>query len=242
MDVDDAIFLGARGASAGVIAKRAQVIICGNQFLADYFSAFGAVSILPTAVDTDEFRPGQALQEEQQQEKQVIGWSGSSSGFEYLRLIEPALANVLRKFRHARFRVVADKPPKFLTLDPARVEFERWTPERQVRSLQEFTVGIMPLSDSPWARGKCSFKMLTYMAVGVPVLVSPVGMNVEVLAHGQSGLSARSIDDWVDSLTVMLSDSQLRRRMGVVGRGVVERHYSKRVLAPRFVDVLRRLL
>lgn len=238
MDVDDAIFLGARGKNAGRIARLARVVICGNQFLADYFSNFCAVAVIPTAVDTEEFRPSEGTQ----QDSQVIGWSGSSSGFAYLRQIEPALDYVLRKFPRARLRIVSDKPPAFLTLDPDRVEYERWTPERQVASLQEFTIGIMPLTDSPWARGKCSYKMLTYMAVGVPVLVSPVGMNVEVLAHGRSGFAAQSIDDWTDTLSTMLSDAGMRRQMGGIGRGVVEEHYSRKVLAPRLVDVLRQQL
>ncbi len=238
MDVDDAIFLGPRGKSAARVAKMARLVVCGNQFLADYFCNFGPVAIVPTAVDTDEFRPGDGGQKEDL----IIGWSGSSSGFEYLRQIEPALRNVLRKFPKARLRIISDKPPSFPTLDSDRVEYERWTPERQVSALQDFNVGLMPLADSLWARGKCSFKMLTYMAVGIPVVVSPVGMNVEVLAHGRAGFSAETTDDWTEMLSTILSEPSVRYEMGGVGRKVVEQHYSRKVIAPQLIDLFKQQL
>jgi len=237
MDVDDAIFLGSRGRSAGAISERARVTICGNEFLADYFSKFGTVCVLPTAVDTDLFayREGVAVD-------QVIGWSGSSSGFGYLHHIEDAIAVVLGKHPRAILKIVADREPSFTKLPHDRVHFERWTPERQVQSLQEFSVGLMPLTDTPWARGKCSYKMLTYMSVGVPVVVSPVGMNTTVLGHGMSGFAASTRDEWVDAVSLILSDHDLAERLGRVGRRVVEGHYSRYVLAPRLIDVLRRQL
>jgi glycosyltransferase involved in cell wall biosynthesis len=237
MDVDDAIFLGSRGKSAGLIAKRARVTICGNEFLADYFSKFGTVFVLPTAVDTNLF-----AHRERSCDDQVIGWSGSSSGFEYLHHIEDAIAAVLYKYPRARLKIVADRQPVFTKLPHDRVHFEKWTPERQVQSLQEFSVGLMPLTDTPWARGKCSYKMLTYMSVGVPVVVSPVGMNATVLSHGMCGFAASTRDEWVDAMSSVLSDDDMAERLGRVGRRVVEDHYSRHALAPRLIDVLRRQL
>jgi glycosyltransferase involved in cell wall biosynthesis len=237
MDVDDAIFLGSRGRSAGWIAERARVTICGNEFLADYFSRFGDVFILPTAVDTDLFQLRR-----QAPSDAIIGWSGSSSGFEYLYHIEDAIATVLERFPRAMLKIVSDRETVFAKLPHERVQFERWSPQRQVQSLQEFSVGLMPLTDTPWARGKCSYKMLTYMSVGVPVVVSPVGMNATVLARGVSGYAASSSDDWVDAISSILANSELARKMGRDGRRVVEEHYSRHVLSPRLVDVLRRQL
>ncbi len=107
--------------------------------------------------------------------------------------------------------------------------------------LQSFAVGIMPLSDTPWSRGKCSFKMLTYMAAGLPVVVSPVGMNREVLALGDCGFAATSRDDWVDALSIVLREQERSRAMGAIGRRIVENHFSRDVIAPRLAMLLQRV-
>lgn len=233
-DVDDAIFLGRRGASANRIAKSASLIICGNNFLANYFSVHGRVAVLPTAVDTLRFVP----REGSPPRKQVIGWSGSSSGLKYLYGIEDALLRVLQRHSDAVLKVVSDKPPVFKKLPINRVEYEPWSPEREVEVLQEFSVGIMPLEDSLWARGKCSFKMLTYMAVGIPVVVSPVGMNVEVLSHGLCGFGVRSTEQWVDSISSILDESTLALEMGGMGRKIVEKFYARNIVAPQLAQLL----
>lgn len=234
-DVDDAIFLGPRGASADRIARTASITICGNQFLADYFSRLGPVEVLPTAVDTDRFtpRPGPP------QNGAVLGWSGSSSGFSYLYSIEHALRRLLERHQHATVKIVADRPPAFSQLPPDRVVFERWHPETEVAALHDFTVGLMPLADSPWARGKCSFKMLTYMAVGIPVVVSPVGMNTEVLAHGKCGFAASTSDEWVDAMSALIANRDAGTEMGQIGRHIVEEHYSRHVVSLRLAQILK---
>jgi glycosyltransferase involved in cell wall biosynthesis len=234
-DVDDAIFLGPRGASADRIARRASITICGNQFLADYFSRLGPVEVLPTAVDTDRFTPSQGTP----QSRAVLGWSGSSSGFSYLYSIEPALLRLLERHREAMVKVVADRPPAFNRLPSDRVVFERWHPETEVAALHDFTVGLMPLADSPWARGKCSFKMLTYMAVGIPVVVSPVGMNKEVLAHGKCGFAASTSDEWVDAMSALIADRDASTEMGQIGRRIAVEHYSRHAIGPRLAQILK---
>lgn len=234
-DVDDAIFLGPRGASAGRIARSASIIICGNNFLAEHFSCHGRVTVLPTAVDTLRFVPRVALKPA----KQVIGWSGSSSGLKYLYDIEPAILSLLHKHPDAVLKVVSDKPPVFKTLPSDRVVYERWSSEREVAVLQEFAVGIMPLEDDLWSRGKCSFKMLTYMAVGLPVVVSPVGMNVEILAHGSCGFAAKTKDDWVDAISNLLNEPALADQMGRTGRKIIEARYARNVVAPQLAQLLR---
>lgn len=234
-DVDDAIFLGSGGASANRIARSASLIICGNNFLAAHFSRHGRVAVLPTAVDTLRFVPRMGLPPV----KQVIGWSGSSSGLKYLYGIESAILNLLHKHPGAVLKVVSDKPPVFKTLPSDRVVYERWSPEREVAILQEFSVGVMPLEDDLWARGKCSFKMLTYMAVGLPVVVSPVGMNVEILAHGPCGFAAKTNDDWVDAISNLLNETALADQMGRTGRQIIEANYSRNVIAPRLAQLLK---
>lgn len=234
-DVDDAIFLGARGASANRIARSASLIICGNNFLAEHFSLHGRVAVLPTAVDTLRFVPRVGPVPA----KQVIGWSGSSSGLKYLYGIEPAILSLLLKHPDVVLKVVSDRPPVFKTLPADRVDYEPWSPAREVSVLQEFAVGIMPLEDDLWARGKCSFKMLTYLAVGLPVVVSPVGMNLEILAHGPCGFAATTNDDWVDAISTLLNEPALAAQLGRSGRQIVEARYARKVVAPQLAQLLK---
>lgn len=234
-DVDDAIFLGPRGASADRIARSASLIICGNNFLADHFSRHGRVAVLPTAVDTLHFVPRVVPQPA----KQVIGWSGSSSGLKYLYGIEPAILNLLKKHPDTVLKIVSDKPPVFKTLPPHQVVYEPWSTVREVAVLQEFAVGIMPLEDDLWARGKCSFKMLTYMAVGLPVVVSPVGMNTELLAQAPCGFGPKNMDEWVNAISSILNSSTLTETMGRAGRQLIETRYAKNIIGPQLARMLK---
>jgi glycosyltransferase involved in cell wall biosynthesis len=150
------------------------------------------------------------------------------------------VTQVLKSHPHAVFRVVADRPPRFTMLSPDQVEFIRWRAENEVETIQSMTVGLMPLVDSAWTRGKCSFKLLQYMACGIPVVASPVGMNRQVLALGPAGLSALSDSDWIYALETLLEDESLRKAMGQVGRNIAVREFSVIALAPRFADLLRK--
>jgi glycosyltransferase involved in cell wall biosynthesis len=234
-DVDDAIFLGQRCNSADRISRMAALTICGNNFLADHFSHFGPVAVLPTAVDTNRFVPrGGPLGT-----RPVIGWSGSSSGLKYLYDIEPAIKNLLNKHPDVLLKVVSDKAPVFKSLPSGQVVFEPWSPDREVAVLHEFTIGIMPLEDDLWARGKCSFKMLTYMAAGLPVVVAPVGMNIEILDQGPCGFSAKTTDDWVGAISSLLCNPGLAAKMGQSGRQIIEARYAQNVIAPRLAQLLK---
>lgn len=234
-DVDDAIFLGPRGANANKIAMNASLIICGNNFLASHFSKFGKTVVLPTAVDTDYFIPRMT----KESSGAVIGWSGSSSGFKYLYGIEPALQILLERHKDVTVKVVSDLPPRFEKLPPARVSFERWTADREAKVLNDFDIGIMPLDDDLWARGKCSFKMLTYMSAALPVVVSPVGMNADVLAHDYCGIGASSIDDWVDALSTLIAEKDLCFRLGQNGRKIVESRYAQNIIGPQLGALIK---
>lgn len=234
-DVDDAIFLGPRGRWTDGIARRARITICGNGFLAEHYERLGPVAVLPTAVDTDRFAPAASPPSG----SPVIGWSGSSSGFAYLYRIEQALRQVLARHPGATLRIVADRPPQFTSLPLAQVKFDPWSPATEAAAVQGFSIGLMPLEDSPWARGKCSFKMLTYMAAGVPVVVSPVGMNAEVLALGGCGHGPRTEAEWVDAIDDLLRHPERAAAMGATGRRLAEQHYSLHVVAPRLGALLR---
>jgi len=235
-DVDDAVWTHRRGHFAPKLARLCDHVICGNSFLAEEFSRWNpSVSVLPTPVDVHRFCPQKC---EHDPERPIIGWMGLHTNIGFLYGIEPALREVLRRHPKAIFRIVSGAAPEFRSLPSDQVEYIRWTPANEARTIQEMTIGIMPLNDTVSARGKCSYKMLLYMACGLPVVVSPVGMNAEVLEQDNVGFGAASSCDWVERLDELLRNPELRSRMGAAGRNVVVQNYSVEVLAPRLAKTL----
>lgn len=235
LDVDDAIWMHRGGEFARRLAEACEGVICGNSFLAEKFSCWNQnVRVIPTGVDTERFAPNGRTEEA------VIGWSGTSGGFKYLYKIEEALLAALEKAPGSRLRIVSDRRPVLQRIPAERVEFIPWEEGNEVKTVQGMAVGIMPLEDTDWERGKCSFKMLTYMACGIPVVVSPVGMNVEVLSQGEAGIGVRTRDEWVDALGCLLRNPEQREEMGKAGRRVVEEKYSVDAIAPALADMLRK--
>lgn len=235
LDVDDAIWLNKKRV-AKKLSRLCDVIICGNTFLRETFQRWNVnVYILPTGVDCERFMP-QAISNHHHP---VIVWSGTSGGFSFLYGIENALVRVLEKSKNTQLRIVSDKRPNFKKLPEDRTEFIQWNPEVEVIALQSADIGIMPLEDSLWARGKCSYKMLTYMACGLPVVGSPVGMNQEILSSEQVGYSVSSQDEWIDSLVHLLNNKNYSEQMGRRGRAVVESQYNIDVIAPQIAAIIK---
>jgi glycosyltransferase involved in cell wall biosynthesis len=236
LDVDDAIWMHERGGTARRIALCCDRVICGNSFLAEYFGRFTDTVVLPTAVDTQKFFPLVGTRDETEV---IIGWSGSSGGFPYLDAIDPALAQVVKERPNVRIRLMADRPRTFVGVPPDKVDFLRWTPEAEADGVRTMHIGIMPLAGTEWERGKCSFKMIQYLACGIPAVVSPVGMNNEVLAASPVGLAATTTADWRSQLIALVDDAAARAEFGAAGRALVERHYSWSVVAPQLAAALR---
>jgi glycosyltransferase involved in cell wall biosynthesis len=238
LDVDDAIWLNRGGSFARRLASISDSVICGNSFLAEYFRQWNSnVTILPTAVDTDRFRP---LVSKPAGDAPVIGWSGGSSGFVDLQLAERGLQTFFSKYPKARLRVIADEPPH-LDMPARQIEFVQWSPEAEVESIQTLDIGIMPLRDTLWSCGKCAYKMLLYMSCGVPVVVSPVGMTGEVLKMGTIGAGAATDDDWTGALEAVLTNPQSAVAMGKNGRELVLQNFSIHALAPKLAAELLRV-
>lgn len=236
LDVDDAIWLNRGGHRVPGLASRCDAVICGNTFLAERFSSWNRnVCVIPTPVDTERLRPpaNRALRSQS-----IICWNGRSNGFPYLYSIEKSLNSVLCRHPDRKLLILSDAPPRFSAIPGDRIDFVRWSPRAEVQGLQVSTVGIMPLEDSEWALGKCSFKMLCYMACGLPSVVSPVGMNRDVLSLATLGLPAASAADWVDSLETLLADSNYAARLGAEGRRIAVEHFSVERLAPVFAKAL----
>lgn len=236
LDVDDAIWVHRGGHFARRLAGHCDHIICGNRFLAEEFSHWNPnVTILPTPVDTSIFSPGI---KQVDWGRPIIGWMGLYSGFEYLYAVERALGEVLRNHPQAILRIVCSRRPEFRTLPSDQVQHIPWTLESEARMIQEMTIGIMPLDDTVGSRGKCSLKMLRYMACGLPVVVSPVGMNAEILEKGNVGFGPTSEREWVDNLSELLGNPELRSQMGRVGCEIVMKHYSLQALVPQLAKTL----
>lgn len=239
LDVDDAIWLYGGEGFARRLAGLCDLVVCGNAFLAEQFGRWNPnVEILPTGVDTDRFVPSRDTADSARKPV-VIGWSGTSSTLPSLHAIEAPLAEVMRRQPGVVFRVVCDRPPELSALPRDRVEFVPWSPEREVAAIQGMTIGLMPIEDSVAARGKCSLKMLLYMACGLPVVVSPVGTNAEILAMGEVGRAARSHDEWVDAIDELIQDRPRARSLGTTGRSLVVERFSVSALAPRLAALLR---
>ncbi|MCC6587327.1 MAG: glycosyltransferase family 4 protein [Bryobacterales bacterium] len=237
LDVDDAIWLTRKSQFAVSIARLCRMVICGNSYIADYFASHGCeVEVLPTPVDTDRLAPAKRTESD---DARVICWAGMSSGHRYLQSIEDALKIVLRGDRRRRLRVIGDLRPRLSSIDPAQVDFVPWSEATEVESVRTANVGIMPLDNSSWSRGKCAYKLLTYMACGLPVVASPVGMNTEVLKGSHAGLFANTRDEWVGALSYLLDKGDEARRMGSCGRRTVVQRYSLKSCTPRLAGILR---
>ena len=243
LDVDDAVWL--RGPFGRFtmpdIARAMDAVIAGNSYLADYFGRYcKEVHVVPTAIDLDRYtlRPEPA---NERPEKFVIGWTGSSSNFKYLDSIEPILNSFIQEHEGAELIMIADRSWEHRLLPPEKVRFIRWSVEEEVRVLHSMTVGLMPLADDKWARGKCAFKMLQYMAVGLPVIVSPVGMNRDVLEKGDVGLEANSPEQWYEALVSLYEDRTLGMKLGLTGRKVIEQFYNADIIARNLAHIFKSL-
>jgi glycosyltransferase involved in cell wall biosynthesis len=244
LDVDDAVWLNTGGHRARFLARDSDLIVCGNNFLANHFSRWNAnVTVIPTAVNTAWYRPHRPPSADGAGHAPalVMGWTGTSGNFPFLYAIEGALLKVLQRCAKAKLLIVADRPPQFKLLPESRIEFERWTPRTEQAAFDRMSIGLMPLADTDWCNGKCSYKMLCYMAAGLPVVVTAAGMNREVLALGEVGLSAGSEREWVDALIILLDNANLRRSMGAAGRAVVEERFSLQRLAQQYAALFQSL-
>jgi hypothetical protein len=238
-DVDDAIWLLSDGheRATRAICRRSACVVAGNDFLADWLgSAAPVVERIWTAVDTNRFTPSTA-----DHRGFVLGWTGSGTSLRYLRAITPALARVLDAAADARLVVLSDAFVDLPGIPPERVELVRWTPSNEVTVIQGFDVGLMPLPTGDWAKGKCAFKMLQYMACAVPSVVSPVGMNNDVLAMADVGVAASTDDEWVDAIVSLYRERDRAARLGAEGRLLVERSFSVDVIAPQLAAVMRKV-
>ncbi|MBB6631975.1 glycosyltransferase family 4 protein [Clostridium algidicarnis] len=236
LDVDDAVYLYRRGNFIKKIAKSSDVVICGNEHLADVFEKWNNnIYIIPTAVDTRKYVPN--VTAKRKKEKVTIGWIGTSGGFEYLYKIEKALNYILNMNKNSELLIVSDSEPKFSLIDNFR--YIKWNEKSEVDNFQKIDIGLMPLIDDDWSRAKCSYKMLLHMSCETPVVVSPVGMNQEVLQRGNIGFGAVDYySDWIESLEYLIDNEVKRSEMGKCARQVIENNYSLEILSKKMSEII----
>ncbi len=246
-DFDDAIFVSYKSPSNSYLSylkffgktagtcRRARQVIVGNRHLLDFAMQYNTeVTIVPSTIDTSKYRP--ELRRRSSDSVPVIGWTGSYSTLQHLQRAFPALTKLAKRHRF-RLVVVGTEAPEIPGVD---VEFRRWSPETEVHDLADIDIGIMPLPDNPWSRGKCGLKALQYMALGIPPVISPVGVNTEIVNHGVNGFLAESEDEWVDRLSHLSEYPDLRSVLGRTARQTVEDRYSAHVAAPRVLETFER--
>jgi len=245
-DYDDAIFhrydqsrhWGVRslmGRKIEKVMRASTVVVAGNQYLADRAEYAGAnhVEIVPTVVDIDLYQRAVGQREDN---RVRIGWIGTPETWTSCAKGFASWIEQIAKREGAVFRVVgAESIPR--TEGP--FEFLPWTEQAEISLLKGMDVGLMPLPDTPWTRGKCGYKLIQYMACGLPVIASPVGVNREIVEHGVNGYLVETEDEWRTALTTLLRDAKLRRRMGEVGQLKVENSFSLQVQGPRLAQILR---
>jgi glycosyltransferase involved in cell wall biosynthesis len=242
-DVDDSIWLLSpfAGHAAASVAKRSEVIIAGNDYIASWFEPYSRnVQILPTAVDTEKYCVGHRG-DIGKKDRFVIGWIGSSSNLCYLGIIEQCLRDFLLNHRDSEFLIICDKPLDLDIFPRGQATYIKWSEDIEVESINRMDVGIMPLSDNDWTKGKCSYKMLQYMACGIPVIVSPVGMNKEILARETLGLAATSPSEWYEAFSFYYGNTSVARAHGKRGRNVAEQNYSRKVITKRLACIFKGL-
>lgn len=245
VDYDDAVFhrydmhrLGlvrrALGGKIDAVMRRADMVTAGNGYLAERATAAGCLRVerLPTVIDLARYalrapcESGAAV---------VIGWIGSPATADYLTMVAPALQRLART--HAiRCVAIGARPDQ---VEGTPFQAEPWTEAGEGAQVAAFDIGLMPLPDEPWERGKCGYKLIQYMACGVPVVASPVGVNPEIVTPGMNGELATSTDEWVAALSRLIENPELRVHQGLQGRQRVEAWYSLQAQAPRLVAMLQ---
>jgi glycosyltransferase involved in cell wall biosynthesis len=229
---DDALYLHADPAHYQQRFRLADLVITGNANLAEYARRWNRSVVLWDApVDIDYFRPARRKVRDR---VVTIGWAGTDP--QPARNLTAVVTRLRRRF-DVRFRLVG--PPHGGPAFGAGVDYVDWTAVDEVRNLQSFDIGVMPLADTEYDRSKEGYKLKQYMAVGIPVVASPIGKNLEIICHGVTGFLAETPTEWEDALARLIEDDDLRQRMGEAGRRLVEERYSIPVQAPRLVEILR---
>jgi len=247
VDYDDAIFHNydlARykwirqclGSKIDRVMGSSSLVTVGNIYLAERAQEAGAkqVEIIPTVVDIERYFTDSLSS----RSTFTIGWIGTPKTAKYLSIIKTALQEVCAN-EQARLKLVGAGSMKISGIITENCE---WREESETSYIQSFDVGIMPLLDGPWERGKCGYKLIQYMACAKPVVASPVGKNKEIVIHGKTGYLASNHNEWVNALKSLINDTEMCKEMGRLARKRVESEYSLQVTAPKLLTLFQKVI
>lgn len=205
------------------ICRWAYKVSCGNQYLCSYARQFNPNSFInPTTLDTEHLH--NRIRDQHHAGRPIIGWTGTHTTLRHLDLVWPVLSRLEQEGHAFEFRVISNQPPGHTAL--RALSYVPWRKDTEIEDLSQFHLGLMPLVDDPWARGKCAFKALQYMALGMPALVSPVGMNTEVVQDGYNGFVCDQQEQWYAALRQLLTNETLRATQGAAARQTIVERYS----------------
>ncbi|MFM7566911.1 MAG: glycosyltransferase [Flavobacteriales bacterium] len=212
------------------LIRWAHLSLAGNHFLASYALKFSEnVVVFPTTIDTDYHRP---QNKKLGNRPLVLGWTGSHSTLDYLRILVPALEKLSEHYLF-EFVVISNEPPPF-TLPNLR--YLPWNEASEIEDLGSIDLGLMPLTDDEWSKGKCGFKALQYLALGIPAMVSTVGVNADIITHGVNGFLVDHPDQWYSSIEYVLKHPEPLTDLGRNGRKTIEQRFSVAALTPTYLS------
>ncbi|MFA5089597.1 MAG: glycosyltransferase family 4 protein [Candidatus Omnitrophota bacterium] len=249
-DFDDSVFLPTHSSANRImhwlkkprkitnILKMSAAIIAGNNYLKEYAMQYNKnTAVIPTLIDTGKYSP--AKDAPGNNHKVIVGWIGSYTNNQYLNMVRTPLLDLINKYGDSiEIRLIGCRN-NFLNIPG--ITYCNWSLSTEINELQGFDIGIMPIWDDDWTRGKCAFKIVQYMSVGASVVASPVGVNKEIIKDGVNGFFAANEKEWFEKLCLLIENPQLRRKFALEGRHTVEKEYSLELVASKFIDVLERV-
>jgi glycosyltransferase involved in cell wall biosynthesis len=240
LDLDDAIFVTNIRAKEKLIniLKMCNGVTVGNEYLYNFVNQYNAnVAIIPTPVETKYLLPKHPTITKKNKREVTIGWMGSWTNIRHLQLLTPVFEQLKKSNPYIRIVAVSNlyRLPSDLS---DYLELKQWDTTDELLDLQSFDIGIMPLEDNAFTRGKCAFKLLQYMAVGIPVVGSPVGMNKQVIKN--NGFLCSSTNEWIEALEVLCSNSKMREEMGKESRKICEFSYGTEIVFPKLLSFIEK--
>jgi glycosyltransferase involved in cell wall biosynthesis len=219
------------------IISYSNLVFAGNKYLKDYAIQFNKeVEIIPTTIDTVEYKRVSLPDSD----KVVIGWSGSITTIQHFEYSLSVLKKIKAKYKDTiDIHVIGDVNYSNSELG---INGKAWNKKTELTDLSAFDIGIMPLPDDEWANGKCGLKGLQYMALEIPTIMSPVGVNTEIIQDGKNGFLASTEEEWLERLSLLIESKELRNQIGKAGRDTVVNHYSVDAYKQKYVDLFNQIL
>lgn len=221
------------------IIRHSSLIFAGNSYLAQHARMFNPqVVVIPTTIDTNYHHPSRKIKKPD--DKICIGWTGTSTTLKHFQKAIPFLLQIKEKYgQKVYFKVIVDCDFKVPELE---LQSHRWKLDTEIEDLSEFDMGIMPLPNDDWSKGKCGFKGLQYMSLEIPCIMSPVGVNSEIIQDGQNGFLAAGDQEWVEKMSLLIENPALREKLGKNGRKTIEEKYSVESQKGYYLENLQKIM